>query len=228
MKSKSRTLLIACLMLLTSVGANLASPTIFLANQRSTENLEQFIPASFGDWIEDKHVAPLAIDPRVAAQLANVYSDTLSRTYVNSSGQRIMLSLAYGRDQRGEGRAHYPEICYPAQGFQMRDRMKDTASVGSTQIPAVRLVGVQGKRVEPITYWMLVGDEIVTSELEHKAAILRYSLKGQIPDGLLVRISTISADQKSSYALHDQFAATLISALPQQQRHRVVGKYSLN
>jgi EpsI family protein len=42
--------------------------------------------------------------------------------YVNASGYRIMLSLAYGSDQRGALQAHKPEVRYPAQGFTLHGR----------------------------------------------------------------------------------------------------------
>lgn len=218
--------MLAGLMVAASLSAKILTPTEFVAKTRSAESLKQLVPSEFGEWKEDKTIVPLTVDPSVEAQLANVYSETLSRTYVNSQGQRVMLSLAYGNDQRGEGRAHYPEICYPAQGFQIKDKQSGMASVGGAQIPVIRLVATHGERVEPITYWVIVGDQLVTSALEHKAAILRYGLNGQIPDGLLVRISSISSGPESAFELQDQFATAMVGGLQPQQRSRLLGNFS--
>lgn len=226
MKFARRTILLAGLMVAASLSAKILTPTELLAKTRSGENLKQLVPSEFDGWKEDKAIVPLTVDPSVEAQLANVYSETLSRTYVNTQGQRVMLSLAYGNDQRGEGRAHYPEICYPAQGFQIKEKQSAMASIGETHIPVIRLVATHGERVEPITYWVIVGDELVTSALEHKAAIFRYGLNGQIPDGLLVRISSISGSPERAFELQDQFATAMIGALQQQQRSRLLGKFS--
>lgn len=213
-------------MLAASVSAKILTPTDFLAKNRNSESLKQLIPSSFGEWQEDETLLPLTIDPRVEALLANVYSDTLSRTYVNPQGTRMMLSLAYGNDQRGEGRAHYPEICYPAQGFRIQEKSSGIANIGGASIPVVRLVAVQGERIEPITYWVIVGDKLVTSTLEHKTAIIQYGIKGLIPDGLMIRISSISADKTRAFAQQDRFATDLIGALQPQQRTRLLGTVS--
>jgi EpsI family protein len=226
MKFAQRTILLAGMMIAASLSAKILMPTEFIAKTRSSESLKQLVPAEFGGWKEDKAIVPLMVDPSVEAQLANVYSETLSRTYVNDQGQRVMLSLAYGSDQRGEGRAHYPEICYPAQGFQIKQKQGALANISSMHIPVIRLVAAHGERVEPITYWVVVGDELVTSALEHKTAIIRYGVHGQIPDGLLVRISSISGTPGDAFELQDRFATAMIGALPQQQRSRLLGKFS--
>lgn len=226
MKFARRTILLAGLMVAASLSAKILTPTEFVAKARSGESLKQLVPTEFGEWKEDKTTIPLTVDPSVEAQLASVYSETLSRTYVNAQGQRVMLSLAYGNDQRGEGRAHYPEICYPAQGFQIKEKQRSTASIGGIQIPVIRLLAIHGQRVEPISYWVVVGDELVTSALEHKAAILRYGLNGQIPDGLLIRISSISSGPASAFELQDQFATAMVGGLQPQQRSRLLGNFS--
>lgn len=228
MRPVQRGLLIAVCMLAASAVAKVLMPTQLIAEQRGEHRLDSFVPKSFGEWHEDVQVAPLTVDPRVVAQLANVYTETLSRTYSNAVGQRVMLSLAYGKDQRGEGRSHYPEVCYPAQGFQIGDRKVELARIGHADIPVVRLVSTHGERVEPITYWVVVGEELITSGLEHKTAIIRYGMNGQIPDGLLVRISSIGSNPAAEYRFQDEFATALIGAMAPQQRDRVLGKFAKN
>jgi EpsI family protein len=49
-----------------------------------------------------------------------LYSQFLNRVYVNATGYRIMLLLAYGSDQHGSLQADKPEVCYPAQGFALQ------------------------------------------------------------------------------------------------------------
>jgi len=52
--------------------------------------------------------------------LDKLYSQILNRVYVNATGYRIMLLLAYGSDQHGSLQADKPEVCYPAQGFALQ------------------------------------------------------------------------------------------------------------
>lgn len=202
------------------------TPRELLASRWDGESLESLFPATFGNWRLDTSLVPLAPNPALESELAQVYTATLARTYVSSTGQRIMLSVAYGKDQRGEGRAHYPEVCYPAQGFQIRSQFRSTVDVAGRQIPGVRLVAQNGSRLEPITYWVTVGDEIVNSGLAHKRAIISYGMKGQIADGLLVRISSISPDINEAYLVHERFVSDLYGSLDQRRRERLLGHFS--
>src|SRR5262245_7487446 len=71
--------------------------------------LEQHVPARFGAWQEVKQVTQL-VNPQTQELLDKLYSQLLNRTYVNRDGYLIMLSLAYGDDQRGGLQAHMPEV----------------------------------------------------------------------------------------------------------------------
>ncbi len=54
------------------------------------------IPKQFGDWREEPQRIVQVINPQSQELLDKLYSETLTRTYVNAGGYRIMLSLAYG------------------------------------------------------------------------------------------------------------------------------------
>ena len=67
------------------------------------------------------------VNPEAEAALAKIYTQTLARTYVNAAGERILLSVAYGDDQRGEAtQAHRPEMCYTAQGLAITSNDEGT------------------------------------------------------------------------------------------------------
>jgi EpsI family protein len=198
-------------------------PTTHLADQRAKVELETLFPRSFGDWVVDDRMPIQLVSPDTEALLNKIYHQTLSRTYVNRLGQRIMLSVAYGGDQSDATRAHRPEVCYPAQGFQLVSQDNATLQLSGQYLPVRRVVAKQGSRNEPITYWIMVGDTPSTSGTEQKFAQLRYSIRGVIPDGMLVRISTIDPDKQRAYALQDKFVTQMIDAMPVDARPRVVG-----
>ena len=111
-----RTYMVALLMV---VGAGLAvamTPTQQIADSREKANLEAMIPARIGDWRIDTSIVPIEPSPEARALLEKIYSQTLSRTYINSAGQRVMLSIAYGGNQNDSMKVHQPEVCYGA-GF---------------------------------------------------------------------------------------------------------------
>jgi len=75
------------------------------------------------------------------------------------------------------------------------------------------MVAQLGPRIEPITYWMRVGDKVVTTGVDQMLTRYGYGLRGYIPDGLLFRISNISADRAASVQLHERFVADLYESV---------------
>jgi EpsI family protein len=84
-------------------------------------------------------------------------------------------------------------------------------------------VAAQRERVEPITYWVVVGGEQTEFGLPMKLSQLKYGITGKIPDGMLIRVSTIDRDTNHAYQIQDQFIADLTSSLPLAERDRVLG-----
>ena len=215
--------LIAALMCAASVGAMVARPTAKLADERPPVSLENMIPKEFGDWREEPQRFVQVINPQTQELLDKIYTEILSRSYVNSSGYRVMLSLAYGSDQRGSLQAHKPEVCYPAQGFTLEKNVTGQTVTPFGEIPVRRLATRLGTRMEPVTYWFTVGDQVVRGSTQKRLVDLRFGLTGRIPDGLLFRISSIDADAPKAYQMQDQFTTQLLRAVAPAERKRLSG-----
>lgn len=225
MKRLSIKHLVIGLFMFAAAGMALAlKPTQKVADAGPAVDLEVLIPKQFGDWKVDETIVPLIADPELQAKLDKIYNQTLSRTYLNSRGERIMLSIAYGGDQSDSMAVHKPEVCYPAQGFQILKNRADVLSLDAGEIPVKRLLAKQGARNEPITYWLTVGDSVAATGLMWKINQVKYGLTGKIPDGLLFRISSIQADNAAAYRMQDDFARALLAALPPGSRERLIGK----
>lgn len=127
-----------------------------------------------------------------------------------------MLVIAYGNDQLGSVlQAHRPEACFKAQGFTLSAQHDAELGLeGGQPLKVRRLVAQLNARTEPITYWMAVGDRPTLPGLHRKLTQLRYGLRGQIPDGVLIRISSLSQDPAADFELHAQFIADLRQILP--------------
>lgn len=219
---------IALLLIIGTVAvAHAWRPTAHLADTRAKVDLEQWFPSAFGEWKVDTSIPVQLIAPDLQQFLATIYSQTLSRTYLNTKGDRIMLSVAYGGDQSDASRAHRPEVCYPAQGFQIVASQTGEVATATHPLRVRQLVATAGARTEPISYWVTVGDRTVVSGTQQKLAQLAYSTRGVIPDGMLVRVSNISTDSGSAYVLHGQFIDQITRAMAPAVRDRVIGTASL-
>jgi EpsI family protein len=219
-----RALLAALIMVAGAALAYLGKPGIYLADQIGKPDLESLFPKQFGRWRLDARMGVILPAPDVQAALDAIYNQVLSRTYVNAEGQRIMLSVAYGGDQSDGTSAHRPEVCYPAQGFEITANTKAVQSTAGGTLPVRQLMSRLGGRNEPITYWVVVGTEVATSGIEQKLAQMRYGLRGVISDGMLVRVSSIDADMARGHALQSAFIKELASAMPSTARSRVFGE----
>lgn len=215
-------------MVATAVATHALTPSTRLAATRERFDLAAAIPAQFAGWSVDNAVAPVAPNPDSQAALDRIYDQTLARSYIDAAGQRVMLSIAYGGDQSKALQLHLPEICYVAQGFQIVQKGEGVLASPFGPLPVKRLVaragGSSDMRNEPITYWITVGDQATRAGFAQKLQLLAYGLSGKIPDGMLVRISTIDRDVPAAYRIQDAFSTALLAALTPQSRVRLLGQ----
>jgi hypothetical protein len=61
---------------------------------------------------------------------------------------------------------------------------------------------------------MRVGHDITTGVVDRQIVRLKYGLRGIIPDGALIRVSTIGLLPEESYKLQDEFIRDLLAAIP--------------
>ena len=219
-----RVLVMVALMAAAAVASEGLRPSFRLSDHSPPIKLEQQIPESFGEWRIDRGIVPVLPNPSLQAALDALYSQTLARTYINAQGERIMLSIAYGSDQSNEATAvHRPEFCYSAQGFRVQSLGQTELNIAGTVVPVARLVGSLGPRVEPITYWVTLDEAATLPGLGRKLQQIRYGLRGQIPDGMLVRVSGITPHVDESFATQQRFLEQLFKALPVDVRARYFG-----
>jgi EpsI family protein len=222
--SRVRAVIAMVLMVAGCVGAYAWRPTTLLVDARQRIELETLFPKSFGGWRIDERMPVQLVSPDQAELLRKIYDQTLSRSYIGPGGERVMLSVAYGGDQSDATRAHRPEVCYPAQGFQVTsNQTAPYSAAGGRVVMARELTARLGGRIEPITYWIVVGDEVATTGTRQKLVQMRFGMKGIVPDGMLVRVSTIDPDSKRAAAVHAAFVTALSQAIPEGTRSRVFG-----
>jgi len=219
-------LIMGLLMVSSSFLVRVMTPSIDTANKQNRVNLETLIPYKFDGWQIDLSVMSPIVTPEQNKTINKIYSQTLSRTYINKQGERVMLSVAYGSDQRTDLQVHRPEICYMVAGYEIGSMITTFVDTTIGQIPVMRLVAKQGARNEPITYWIRMGDSLTSSWFEQKAATLSYMLVGKVPDGLLFRVSTISNNEQNSYRVQQAFLTSLLQAVRSEDRHWLVGRLS--
>ncbi len=217
--------LIFFFMCISALAAEYLRPAIRLADIKPKINLEDQIPAEFGNWKEDTSLAPVLPSADLQASLNEIYSQTLGRTYINNKGQRLMLSVAYGTDQLNENtQVHRPEFCYVAQGFSIENIGKRQITITANKLLYVeRLIGRSPQRLEPISYWIMLDEQASLPGVQRKLTQIKIGLQGNIPDGMLIRVSTVDVPVDESFVLQNEFIAELYQVISPNFRKRYFG-----
>jgi len=190
---------------------------------KSESNFEKSIPRVINGWVEVQQSTPqVSVVSDEKSLINQLYDDTLMRTYADKDGNQVMVALAYAKEQRQDVKIHQPDICYPAQGYQMQktdivsfDQIKTTAPViGKRQLYYGQ------NHFEAVSYWIRVGDRTMTSGLQMRLKIIADGLfKRRLDDGILVRVSSVLADDsktKEAYELHEKFLGEFSSVVEEQ------------
>jgi EpsI family protein len=213
----------------TAVAAQVLTPHELMAQASATLNLEQAIPQQFGKWKAVPGVGLVApSDPDGYAQAdenaSKIYTQEVGRAYADPEGHLVMLMVAYGPVQNYRLKAHRPEICYTANGFRVSEKFGATLPVSTDRsIGVTRLVTQRESRFEPLSYWMRVGNDVSNGIIDRQLIRLKYGLQGLIPDGALIRISTVGVERDLSFKLQDQFIHDLLGALDPAGRKFLIG-----
>ncbi len=198
----------------------------------TASHLEEIIPRRFGTWafVPDIGFVTPATDDGDAERHGNsyftIYSQIVSRAYADADGNVVMLMVAYGPVQDFRSKVHRPEFCYIASGFRVSDKFDASVPYrdGARPIAMTRLTAQREARIEPVSYWMRTGDAISHGAIDRQLIRLRFGLKGLVPDGVLIRISTIGLPPAESFMVQDRFIRDLLAAIPPDDVSFFVGK----
>lgn len=210
-----KSMLVALLLILAAILSIVLTPRTH--SVEITPDLDKIIPVQFGDW---KQIA----DPFTQVGLTTgrndlvnqLYDKVVMRTYANKTGDKVMLAIAYAREQKQDIKIHRPEVCYVAQGFQLLSKKSNLIDISAVKpIKAQRLLVTNQTRYETISYWVRIGDDYPTGGMSARLKILHDGLMGKLLDGVLVRASIAISDPggaEVAYKKQEDFLVELINA----------------
>ena len=219
-----------CLALvLAAVLAPWATPHLTVVT--GAPSLEDTVPRQFGDWkVQPSPYVQVSLSTGTDPNMDQPYDQTVMRTYVNSRGQQVMLALAWGKRQRQEVKIHRPDLCYIAQGYQIKSletvQFEGLRAPQNNAIIGKHMYVVNGNGGEAVSYWIRIGALYSEDALATRLHILYEGFNQRIPDGILVRASvrTRSSDGAGlSWPLMDSFLSELVANTPRPTRQLLVG-----
>lgn len=178
--------------------------------------LADLVPETFGSWASE-HDPTLIVPPTEGGLTDRLYDQLLMRRYRNeSSREEIFLLIAYGGSQTDDLQIHRPESCYPAVGMRILDRELETIEIAGREIPGVSLLAHAPGRYERILYWSRIGDRFPTSASAQRDDKLQFAFKGIIPDGALIRASSVSSSPDQDTEILSSFLSDLGNSLDEE------------
>lgn len=198
----------------TSIDAPAAQPA---------PDLAALFPPRFAGWRTHAGANAIVGAPQIQGRAYGVYDALLERVYVGPEGMPVMLSVAFGADQSEALQVHRPDVCYTAAGFAVSGIHTASIAVAGRELPVARLTAVQGERIEPITWWTVIGGRPVAGRVAIKLRRVWAGLRGETPTGILVRISSLQPDVAAAHALQARFVDALVAALDAEAQDVVLG-----
>lgn len=184
--------------------------------------LEKLAPDKIGGWRYETASGVVLPPPDELARL--LYDQQVARTYTSDTDLPMMLVMAYGSSQGGMLQVHRPEICYPASGFRLTGTMTQPLEVGGGHtIPIRSFTASSDIRTEQVIYWTRIGKALPTSWTGQRIAIMESNLAGYVPDGLLVRVSTVDTNAKAATAALERFVRAMLAEVGVAGRQQLIG-----
>ena len=208
--------------LLVAGGAAIARQPAPVSAPVKTAMLEKMIPPKVEGW-SFRDASGIVLPPPDALS-DMLYSGLLTRTYAAESRAPMMLCIAYSNRQDGMLQVHRPETCYPAGGYSLSPTRTAQVANGLGGSIAANTFSADGiNRTEQVLYWTRIGGSFPNTWLNQRLAVMRENLEGVIPDGILVRMSTLAPDMASALPDLEAFAGALVRSATPAGRKLLVG-----
>jgi len=211
-----RSMIAGGLLLGASIVANSRRPDIPVS-MLGKAKLDSLIPKQVGSWTYQSD-AGLVLPPPDQMR-DRLYSSLVTRYYASPTEPPVMLLIAYSSSQDGMIQVHRPEVCYPAAGYELSEERFESIDAGNGVIvPGHYFFARSNTRHEQLIYWTRIGDAFPTKWWGQHAAVALENLRGHIPDGILVRVSTSMNDESKALAYLTRFTRALARVLPPRGR----------
>lgn len=170
------------------------------------------IPERVAGWVS-RRSQEIVLPPQDDSN--KLYENQETRIYEGQGLPSIMFLIAFSSVQQNDVHVHRPEVCYPAGGFPITKNEATSIAFAGREFAARELIASRGGLNERIIYWIRVGKFFPTSWRDQRIVMAMSNLTGSIPDGVLLRVSTIeNLESNTSPALRNFLEAFLGEVTP--------------
>jgi EpsI family protein len=217
-RSRRQFVLGSALLGLAGLGA-LARPPRPPGRPGLQRELEAGLPDRVGNYA--RRTAAGVVLPRQDELSRQIYDGFVAHAYVAPGLAPIFLVVAYGSVQDYALQLHRPEYCYPASGYTIGDLAHDDLHLPGRTIRSSRMEASLARRIDSVLWWTRIGNDFPVTVWEERGEILAAALRREVPDGVLVRLST--AASPGSVATLEAFASDMMGNVAPAIRRLLIG-----
>ena len=174
------------------------------------------------------------IDPRWSPATQAAYDTVVMRQLVRSDGAEVTLLITWSRDGRLRA-GHDQEACYRVAGFTVSGMRTGLLPASTARLGVTSFTGVRGNFAEDVVYWRVTGgtlDAVASdkSELRGKDILvqrlhrLRHMLSGNVPDNVMVRVSTRRPAHMPPRLTNETFIQEFLQGLSSSELQTIIGR----
>jgi EpsI family protein len=161
-----------------------------------------------------------------------VYDAVALRTYQHADGRQVSVVMTWNGDGLDRQRIHEPQVCYNSSGFTVSPMHRVSISTGAGSIDAMAFTARQASREEDVVYWR-VTDGIWEREPDNRNSMVRRFLRllylrgifrGELPDNLMVRVSSVRPTIGQRTTAHFEYVRDLFKTISPADRARIIGR----
>lgn len=182
-----------------------------------------------------RQVLSEVVDPRWSPATQAAYDTVVMRQFVRpADGAEVTLLITWSRDGRLRA-GHDQEACYRAGGFAVSGMRTGTLPAGAAGLGVTSFTGERGHFAEDVVYWRVTGGRLDAvqsdkGELKGKDILvqrwrrLRHMLSGNVPDNVMVRVSTRRPAHMPPVQVNETFVEGLLQSLGPSERQTILGR----
>ncbi len=170
------------------------------------------------------------VDPRWKESMKGDYDLVAAQGFRRGDGKNVVVVMTWSRD--GIRRAgHSQQICYQAGGFTVTPPEYATVSTKARKQDVVAFTANHGNVIEDVMYWRITGGKTDISTGQSGLVALRFDklnrlarhLLGEMPDNLMVRVSSGRATPDQPATAQIDYIKGFIDTVSPSDRQLVMG-----
>ena len=175
-------------------------------------------------------IASSFVDPNWNKSLKSDYDIVAAQAFQHGDGKKVIVVMTWSRD--GIRRAgHSQQICYTVSGFTVTPPEYASLVTKAGKQEVVAFTAHHGKLVEDVVYWRITGGKTDISTGQSGLVALRFDklnrlarhLLGDMPDNLMVRISSERATPEQPATAQIDYIRGFLEMLSASDRKLIMG-----